>query len=297
MFTNGKLIGLYAETPLHPGSGVTTGVVDLPVQRERHTNYPIIQSSSLKGSFRTFVESKGVTKPKIEAVFGPEDRGDEHAGSITFTDARILLFPIRSFQGIFVWITCPNVLARLKRDLAAIGITNVNFSISSVNNGQAFISDKSDLASELVLEEYTYNAQKNPEISKTAEWIGENLLPVDEEYNFYKQKLSKHLMILSDDDFKYLVETATEVTARIVLNDTKTSENLWYEEFIPSDTLFYTILLALKPRAKNKNHGLKDAQAVLEFVTQTVKPDILQVGGDETIGRGWVRVTIGGGAK
>jgi len=29
-----QLLSLYAETSLHPGSGSSTGVIDLPVQRE-----------------------------------------------------------------------------------------------------------------------------------------------------------------------------------------------------------------------------------------------------------------------
>ena len=33
------LLFLHAQTSLHPGSGTALGVVDLPVQRERHTQW------------------------------------------------------------------------------------------------------------------------------------------------------------------------------------------------------------------------------------------------------------------
>jgi CRISPR-associated protein Cmr4 len=53
MFKKAKLFFLLAETPLHPGSGGdSTGIVDLPIQRERYTNFPKIEASSLKGSLR-----------------------------------------------------------------------------------------------------------------------------------------------------------------------------------------------------------------------------------------------------
>ena len=34
------------------------------------------------------------------------------------TDARVLAFPARSSVAPFVWVTCPSVLARLKRDVS-----------------------------------------------------------------------------------------------------------------------------------------------------------------------------------
>ncbi len=43
------LLFIHCLTGLHPGSGTALGVVDLPVQRERHTRWPIVPGSSLKG--------------------------------------------------------------------------------------------------------------------------------------------------------------------------------------------------------------------------------------------------------
>jgi len=42
MFDKGALLYLYAETPVHAGSGTSLGIVDLPIQRERTTGYPIM---------------------------------------------------------------------------------------------------------------------------------------------------------------------------------------------------------------------------------------------------------------
>ena len=45
---NSRILTLYAETSLHPGTGQTTGVVDLPIQRERHTGFPKIEATGFK---------------------------------------------------------------------------------------------------------------------------------------------------------------------------------------------------------------------------------------------------------
>ena len=46
------ILGMLAETPVHPGAGRSTGFVDLPVARESITEYPVIVGSSLKGALK-----------------------------------------------------------------------------------------------------------------------------------------------------------------------------------------------------------------------------------------------------
>ena len=46
-----KLLYIFTRTPLHVGAGASVGAIDQPVQRERHTGFPISPASSLKGSF------------------------------------------------------------------------------------------------------------------------------------------------------------------------------------------------------------------------------------------------------
>ncbi|MBD3339175.1 MAG: type III-B CRISPR module RAMP protein Cmr4 [Candidatus Lokiarchaeota archaeon] len=56
MFKIAKPFFLHVITPLHAGTGMGLGAVDLPIQRERHTDYPKIEGSSLKGSIREVFE-------------------------------------------------------------------------------------------------------------------------------------------------------------------------------------------------------------------------------------------------
>ena len=58
MYKSTNPLFLICETPLHAGSGDDLGIVDLPIQRERHTSFPKIEASSLKGALREAFEGK-----------------------------------------------------------------------------------------------------------------------------------------------------------------------------------------------------------------------------------------------
>ena len=47
--TSGTLLSLHALTSVHWGAGTSLGAVDLPIQRERHTDWPNGAGSALKG--------------------------------------------------------------------------------------------------------------------------------------------------------------------------------------------------------------------------------------------------------
>ncbi len=108
MYTKVKPFLLHAITSVHPGSGSEVGLVDLPIQREQHTGFPKIESSSLKGALRYTVSNllkDEKEKEKLELVFGsePGEGNDKKtiASAIAFSDARILLFPVKSMRGVF----------------------------------------------------------------------------------------------------------------------------------------------------------------------------------------------------
>jgi len=99
----------------------------------------------------------------------------------------------------------------------------------------------------------------------------------------------RRLVILDDTNFTHLVTYATEVTARIRLEEeTKTvkEHHLFYQEFLPAETLFYSLVLAGPSRrpgeAGSAGDNLKDFQP----------PETIQIGGDETTGKGLCRVWL-----
>jgi len=299
------LLFIHALTGLHPGSGTALGVVDLPVQRERHTQWPLIPASSLKGVLRDACRrriqgepAKSDTDPSLTAVFGPPtDNAHEHAGALSLTDARVLAFPVRSVYGVFAWITSPAVLARFRRDLKLSGLDDIGDVPSPEKGKIACIAGPLLVdGKNVVLEEFDFERTGDP--GGLADWISGNKV-IDEDT---AKRMKDHLAVLSDDDFSYFVRHATEVVARIGLHyETKTVKTgaLFYEEFLPAETLFYSMVIAETSRKpKERESDRMEAWDVLRYVRETI-PAELQVGGDETIGKGLcaVRFVTGGGAK
>ena len=297
------LIFVYALTPMHPGTGTSLGVVDLPVQRERMTGYPIVQGSSLKGVLRAkAMELNGKRNGCILTVFGPEtDAASDHAGCLSLTDARVLAFPVRSVAGVFAWITCPGVLARLGRDAVLAGIEMPWKVPGKPGRGKALVAGGcscfvDDAKSKVVLEEYEFETSEDLEVQAVAEWAADVALPGDEAYDFWRKKLKNDLIVLSDDDFVDFVRTATEVVSRTRLNyETKTVESgaLWSEEFLPSETIMYSVAIADKPFAnKGKCEQIATAHDVIDWLTGLEGIQTVQIGADETVGKGLCRLTF-----
>jgi CRISPR-associated protein Cmr4 len=312
MFKQSKLLFLYTETPLHVGSGSSLGIVDLPIQREKHTKLPMIQSSGIKGKLRNAFDisenaideaEKKRIKNIIKVIFGPENNGSEHAGALSPGDGRILLFPVRSLAGVFAWVTCPLVISRFVRDLKLSGQSkNWNFEPSE---SEAFVPSNSKLLIDdsIVLEEFTFVAKTdNAQVQDLANWLADNALPSGDEYEFWRNKLKKDLAVISDDAFKDFCQFSTDVVSRTKLDlEKKTVERgaLWTEENLPSDSLLYTPLFACDPRiGKQEKENIPpeviDAGAILNLIQNNLSNghSRLQLGGNETVGRGIVATRI-----
>ena len=98
-----------------------------------------------------------------------------------------------------------------------------------------------------------------------------------------RRRLGDRIAILDDDDFAWFVRYGLCIQARNVLDDdgSKRSRNLWYEETLPPDTVMYALVM-----------GRSDG--VLETL-DTLFPETdpyLQVGGNETVGQGWLAVRV-----
>jgi CRISPR-associated protein Cmr4 len=311
VFEKAAMLFLYCETPVHAGTGTSLSIVDLPIQRERITGLPIVQASSLKGVLRAEVERlKG--KQIAEALFGPEtQRAHEHAGCVSPHDARLLLFPIRSLVGVFAWATCPFVLERFKREMIAAGF-QIGWQVPNpANSHQALVAHDDTIVADgkVVLEEFAFKAQPSEETKSIAEWLAKNAFPQSPEYKPFRDWLPKRFVILPDDAFRDFTQLATEVIARIRLKpETKTVAEgaLWTEEHLPSETLLYAPIFVSKPLAPKdtvpdefKENNEPSAAKVLEFLKDLTTPntdkpylDRLQIGGDETVGRGIVKVRL-----
>ena len=304
MYKIAKPLFLIAETPIHAGSGNDLGYIDNPIQREVHTGYPKIEGSTLKGAIRQAFEAKaGKDKNKwikINKVFGydedlPEDvKGDvsshfgentDFAGAISFTDARILLFPVKSLKGTFAWITCPRVLAKFKKELEEVcnPKVNTNFQIPNLN-GKALITQKSNLRldnGKIQLDEYIYDVEENEQVNSIAKWLKENVFPNN---GLEVGDIEKQLVIVDNDDFADFVRFGTEVVTRIKIdNDTGTVKEgaLFTVEYLPSETVMYSLVM-FAPEFRKEGMSEKEVEKFFD----DNKPDYFQLGGDATLGKG-----------
>jgi CRISPR-associated protein Cmr4 len=304
----GGLLGLHALTALHPGSGAALGTVDLPVQRERHTHWPTVAGSALKGILRDACREQ--VKPQhngdrkqadesaaVARLFGPPTAtSSEHAGAVSVTDARLVAFPVRSLKGVFAWVTCPAVLERLQRDAALVGQAPPT-SPQPASQFQAAVPPNCPclIEGKLLMLEDSQLEKADGDPTPLAKWIAARLLPKDEHYKATCARFEKQLIVAHDDDFTHFVRYATEVTARIGLNyETKTVRDgaLFYQEFLPTESLFYSVVLVNAARTRGEQKPA--AELFGELSGMLSKVPVLQVGGDETTGKGYCSVRLYG---
>jgi len=299
MYKTAKTLFIHCLTPMHAGSGSDLGIVDLPIQRERHTGFPKIEASSLKGALReAFEEKLGEKDKNISAIFGPEDAtGDNtYAGCLGFSDARLLLFPVKSMRGIFAWITCPRVLRQFETDVK-LTTGNDKFEIKEIpsnllegkcqSESQSLKIEKTD---KIILEEYTFQAEnKCPKIENVSfgKWIFEKIGLQEE----------PQIVVLNDNDFKDFVNLSTEVITRTKIDNntgTVAPGALFTEEYLPSESIMYSLVLASGEFGKREKSEKMDDKKVMDFF-ETQLPEIVQIGGNATLGKGIVKTKVIGG--
>lgn len=306
------ILGLLAETSIHPGAGQSSGFVDLPVAREAATDYPVIVGSSMKGALRDMAfqsekdvaiktgksddDAKKIALSKVEPIFGKQ----ENAGALLVSDARLILLPVRSLKTQYKWVTCPHLIERLSRDrsrengLSTVGRALLPVAVEETGKSARptvsvtcpAITEQQYLGAgdgDLFLEERQFSrAGELPE--KLIELVSSLIA-----HETTAKRLAQQLVVISNDDFVWFARYGLAVNARNQLDDEKkTSKNLWYEETIPPDSLFYCLLAE------------RGANALASMKSLFKDRPYLQAGGNETVGQGWFAVafpTGNGGGK
>ena len=291
-----KLLYLFTRTPLHVGAGSSVGAIDQPVQRERHTGFPIIPGSSIKGVLadawnHELIPSNGkrvrpdsdVSK-EVSWLFGNEDPKAANSGALQFGEARLLAFPVRSAKGGYAWITSPLILRRAARD--GVFPEAVIDSIRETPNDQAlFQPDKVGINDSVVLEEYTF---------KQAGLIPDGLCTAFQ--SLLKDPVWKESdtrwVILSDGMMSFFTQSTCEVAQHVKINDetgTASSGALFNQENVPADTLFYSVINGIDHAKRNKT-GEMALQALETKLAEN--RHLFQFGGDASTGLGFCTVEL-----
>jgi len=313
MYEKQAAMFLYCTSPVHMGAGTAIGVIDNPIQRERHTGHPMGAGSGLKGALRDHAAGNGWDDAVRRRIFGamPDEDADQ-AGAISFGDAQIVLFPVRSLRRSFVYATCPTALARLQRLLAAAGIDPVEkkpnkpdakWNIPAAEgNGCVVLDEKLAPGGQLILEAFEFAAATRApgaaepssvqDLRRVANWLAENALPAGDAHSYFRQKILLDTVLLSDERFGYFVRNSTVVEPHVRINDasgTADDGGLFYTENLPPESLLVSLAMASKSwKPKDGEDQRMEADGVLQRVVGHFRGRTVQVGGDATTGRGQV---------
>ncbi len=303
-------------TPLHVGCGQDVGVVDLPVIRERTTGYPFIPGSGIRGALRDLFERRdrehagnqaavtGAGGAEADLLFGPgarvnDEEEERYAGCVAVHDAKILLFPVRSDQRVFLWITCPAVLGRFAKDLDVF-LPGAGWPAPPVAAvGDEEILAPAPFAAPLYLEEFAFDLHGGGQEIAAAQaalrqWLEKaaGALAIHD--------LADRAVLVADRTFHHYVTHATAVLQHNRLTSAKTVEGgaLFAVEAVPPEAVFYGFLGGTTSRRPPAEGELRLTPG--EVLEKLHAPwgagtgpahTYLHLGGDEGTGLGVTRLT------
>lgn len=270
---NKKNMYIFTQTPMHVGAGNEVGVIDNPIQRDKITSCPVIPGSSIKGVFRREC-SFGMSETDVDLIFGSDDEKKLSAGRLAFTEASLLLFPLRSMKNAYAYATSPFLL---KRFFAKSGFT-FKHKIEDISPAECIAPDSLLLGKKVVLEEYSFDRINNNELLEDISKLISGILPSACALN----DLQKHLVILSDEDMFYLAQYSCPVQQHVRIGDDGVAAEgaLFNIETIPSDTLMYSVLIS------------EESDIMTKFSEWFGSERLLQFGSDSTTGLGYSVVAI-----
>jgi len=266
MYKNKAYI-IKTKTNLHVGSdGTNYGIVDKEVQRDTISNLPVINSSSLKGAIRDhfddIIKDDDTSKQFIKLF------GDDEQGLIKFLDAKLLFLPLRSNKKPYYHTTSISNLKAMSDFLSSFGI---KIDIDDIQTDKSMVIGKEKAIVEDVECDFL-----DTDISKIRELFG-----------------IKNLAIFSDEDFNEAISNLP-VIAR---NSLQGSGNLWYEEVVPRESIFFTVLNYYDNFNKDgaDRRGRTDRtvfdKQIKKFEEKLLKDDI-QIGANASIGYGICNFSI-----
>lgn len=287
------LLYLYAESPVHAGASDSLDVIDLPVQREAATTYPVIWGQSLKGALRQAAEDAGPgagwSPAQVNAVFGRsvEDRadGELEAGLLAVGDAQLVAMPVPTLRATFAWVTSNIALSRLQRKYAVLGAPELAVPGADRAGGRGIDEDwsRSDgqVLGPCVID---MEPDANGALGAWAERIASDGIGSRPGLSAFAAKFRKDLLLVGDSAMPLLLKECTELSARVQLSEGKTVKHgPFYSEYLPTETI---MAAALTLRMGTGKRDDKERDARLGVLRGLFTGGPLRIGGDETLGKG-----------
>lgn len=292
------LLYLYAESPLHAGAPASDGVLDLPIQRESSTNYPLIWGQSLKGALRQTARDAGWSEDTLKEVFGSEPgEGEETTpGKLAVGDAQLVALPVPTLRRSFAWVTSRLALSRLARKYAIINGPHVvlpevpNPADGEGSCGRGFWGGETPevLGPCLVKLHNPRGGGDAPDpVTDWARLLAADAIGDAPHLRPFASKLAEDLLVVGSEPMSVLLRECTEFAVRVQLHrQQKLVQNgPFVSEYLPAETILASVLTLRGKYAPEEVQQLRDL----------VNHSLLQVGGDETLGKGlvWTRIVEG----
>lgn len=282
------LLYLYAESPVHTGAAGSLDLLDLPVQREAATGYPVIWGQSLKGALRQAAgDAPGWTPDQVTKVFGsvikePGDDGGTTPGTLAVGDAQLVAMPVPTLRRTFAWLTSEIALGRLARKYKTLGrealATPTVLEDAGICASPAWSQSDKEVLGPVVVQ---FDRPFSEPLAAWAERIAADALGEDAVFAPFAAKLRDDLVLAGAGLVPVLLRECTEQAVRVQLNeDSKTvKEGPFYSEYLPAETIMAASLTL---------RGTGDSAGNREALRSLLDGELLQIGGDETLGKGLV---------
>lgn len=229
------------KTNLHVGNECSTGygLIDKSVQRDALMKLPCINSSSLKGALNEFCcHNAKLGNTLISPIFGSDKIGTKsEEGKITKMPAK---------KGNTLFFDAHILFLPVQDDVALYKL--------------AYCDE--------VLDQFIAKAEL------FGQPIGDKEVFKEAFLNQIKTMTTKELVCKTKSEFIALCDDdELPIIARNVLENGE-SQNLWYEQVVPSETIFYTFL-----------------QSPTDVLEEAINSKIVQIGANATIGYGYCQFT------
>ncbi len=279
-----RILFLLAESPIHAGDKPEgEGDIDLPIQKDSATGFPVVRGSTIRGSLRHLSRAH---KLAVEELFGSEpDAPDPKPGIVNVSDFHLLLCPVRTLTGLFAWVTTPYLLQNLQRSLQLCGSAE-KIAIPA-SGDKVLVASGSRLLSKgkLSLEETIFPATESAEMATLGLWLAQKALPASDTYNFLKSMAVTNIALVPDEVFQQLLPLVLPVFARIRIDPVTgvvAEGALWNTEFLASETLLCGTFITKEDGKKSK---------APDKLIELTKSRWFQIGGCKGIGMGMVTST------
>ena len=269
---------MHALSPLHSGAGISTGHIDLPIVRSVSTEMPFIPSSTVKGVLRgrSDLFKCEDTNNKEKYLFGTayDDDSGSKSGVLAFSDANLLVLPVKANPGVVAYVTCPFILHRFAREF------NLHFDPIKFEKDALCSFDVDSIQ----LQNFELSAKTANQAKDIAKEISSRAFTQEIE----RKDFESRFLIVNDEYFSHFSKYCTEVRAHIAINKETGTVNkdlgaLWYEESLPAESLLYGVIgVDIRAQAQGK--------VSINEATSTKR---IQIGKNFTKGFGQVNIVLG----